>query len=774
MAAFYRYAAFISYSSKDAAFTRRLHRALEAYGIPKSLGAFDLIGNGKPNRIYPVFRDREELPTGQLDDLIKASLAGSAKLIVVCSPNAAQSVWVGKEIEHFLSLGRPSDVHAVIADSVDEETSTKTAFPLALQAARGLVAADARKSKDGFRNAWLKLIAGFIGVTPGQLIDRDKKRQRERAFLSGCAAALVVGFALAAAVTVDTRNARADLTAFAEQLVSEGLPLEAMSFAIAGLPAPGDVVPVTHPRAEDALIASGARIRLVAELDGYQVSASEDGRFLAAIGNDGAASLIGLTPPAARTQLGAVTNVTFSPDSRWLAIAKRDGSGELRSLSEGGETVALGASDPYNAFEFASDGQHLIVRTPSGRASLWTLTNALSASALGAKSAHFSPDGRRLLSYDEYGYGTLRAFDGSSAVVFDIDPRFDSFDDYGFSADDRFFLSRGGFGGGLLVDLAHPGPEQYLGHVDYFQFAANAPVLMTYERGVGATIHHLGDTLRSQPAGELLFAELSGDGRFVAGVTAGTEGERLGVTYDTTAHRQAAPLGPLELSPQLSFSADGRYLAYRKADRTGVLRDLRSGAETNLGLMSQGGLEFSPDDRFLMIHAESYFATLRVLESGEDLPLGPISSYEFSASGRFLMVSPFEEERMIVRDLDAGFAEGRGRTLRNQVCALNADAMRPFRASERAAGSGRRNINRRLEGRPWNPCDWRGLFSFEDGGEGWRQWQRLIAVRYFGAVDYACGEINAAGKTTPARREACARSQRQPPELWRPTDHPAL
>jgi hypothetical protein len=52
MAELFRYAAFISYSSKDAPFAQRLHRALEAYAIPKSLGAFDLIGGGKKNRIY--------------------------------------------------------------------------------------------------------------------------------------------------------------------------------------------------------------------------------------------------------------------------------------------------------------------------------------------------------------------------------------------------------------------------------------------------------------------------------------------------------------------------------------------------------------------------------------------------------------------------------------------------------------------------------------------------------------------------------------------------
>jgi hypothetical protein len=87
MAALYRYAAFISYSSKDASFARRLHRALEGYRMPKALGTFDLIGGGKRNRIYPVCRDREELAAGVLSERIEAAFRSSAALIVVCSPH---------------------------------------------------------------------------------------------------------------------------------------------------------------------------------------------------------------------------------------------------------------------------------------------------------------------------------------------------------------------------------------------------------------------------------------------------------------------------------------------------------------------------------------------------------------------------------------------------------------------------------------------------------------------------------------------------------------
>jgi hypothetical protein len=193
----HRYAAFISYSSADARFAQRLHRALESYGIPATLGRFDLAG--KANRIYPVFRDREELSAGDLGERITRALEASGALIVVCSPNAAASPWVQKEIEHFIALGHGDSIFAVIADDAPVfdaggADATAACFPPALRGdalggALEPLAADARKGKDGFRNAWLKLVAGMIGLTPGQIIDRDKKRRRQQSLVFGAAGA---------------------------------------------------------------------------------------------------------------------------------------------------------------------------------------------------------------------------------------------------------------------------------------------------------------------------------------------------------------------------------------------------------------------------------------------------------------------------------------------------------------------------------------------------------------------------------------------------------
>jgi len=205
MAELFRYAAFISYSSNDAAFAKRLHRALESYGIPNTLGKFDTLGGGgKPNRIYPVFRDREELPAGELSERIEQALRQSRSLIVVCSPSAAASLWVQKEIESFLAMGRREHIYAIIAsnapltDKIGAD-ATRLCFPPAFRGnaladpnALEPIAADARAVKDGFRNAWLKLVAGMIGVNAGALQDRDRRRRRTALLKNIAASAFVL------------------------------------------------------------------------------------------------------------------------------------------------------------------------------------------------------------------------------------------------------------------------------------------------------------------------------------------------------------------------------------------------------------------------------------------------------------------------------------------------------------------------------------------------------------------------------------------------------
>src|SRR5215813_3988044 len=111
----YRYWAFISYSSKDALIARKLHKHLETYRVPRDLVGRTGRDEPTPRRLFPVFRDRDELPlSADLGGSIKNALRASRYLIVLCSPNSAASHWVNEEIRYFKSLERPDRILALI------------------------------------------------------------------------------------------------------------------------------------------------------------------------------------------------------------------------------------------------------------------------------------------------------------------------------------------------------------------------------------------------------------------------------------------------------------------------------------------------------------------------------------------------------------------------------------------------------------------------------------------------------------------------------------
>src|SRR5579862_9361178 len=123
-----RYWAFISYSHKDAAFGRRLHRRLETYALPKRLVGRTRPQGIVPARLSPIFRDREELPAANdLTVEVQAALKASRSLIVVCSPDAAASPWVSREIELFRALHPDLPILAAIRIGEPDES-----FPAAL------------------------------------------------------------------------------------------------------------------------------------------------------------------------------------------------------------------------------------------------------------------------------------------------------------------------------------------------------------------------------------------------------------------------------------------------------------------------------------------------------------------------------------------------------------------------------------------------------------------------------------------------------------------
>ncbi|HYE26773.1 MAG TPA: toll/interleukin-1 receptor domain-containing protein [Allosphingosinicella sp.] len=208
------YVAFISYSHKDAAVGRWLHRRLEGYRLPRRLAGTEGEHGTVPARLTPIFRDRDELPAaGDLSEKVRAALAISRNLIVVCSPHSAASPWVAKEIATFRDLHPDRPIFTAIVEGEPDQC-----FPPVLREG-GVepLAADLRKEGDGRRLGLLKLVAGLAGVGLDALVQRDAARRVRRVTYVTAAAvtamlvmALLTTFALNARREADRQRAQAE------------------------------------------------------------------------------------------------------------------------------------------------------------------------------------------------------------------------------------------------------------------------------------------------------------------------------------------------------------------------------------------------------------------------------------------------------------------------------------------------------------------------------------------------------------------------------------
>ena len=119
----YKYFAFISYSSKDTDWGKKVQRKLEGYKMPSTLCS-ERGWSRKP--IKPIFFAPTDIQPGGLTEELQERLKASRHLIVICSPNSASSEWVGKEIEYFNSLGRTKQIHFFIVEGIPHSGNPKT------------------------------------------------------------------------------------------------------------------------------------------------------------------------------------------------------------------------------------------------------------------------------------------------------------------------------------------------------------------------------------------------------------------------------------------------------------------------------------------------------------------------------------------------------------------------------------------------------------------------------------------------------------------------
>ncbi len=158
------YWAFISYrhlDNRDAGreWTTWLAREIETYEVPPELaGTRGSRGDIIPERIYPVFRDEDELSAdADLSSPIYEALRNSKTMIVVCSPRAVSSRYVGNEITYYKSLGRGDRVLAMMIEGEPHSKDGRECFPQALKHSvdeDGEIVADSQVDPSPPTSAW--------------------------------------------------------------------------------------------------------------------------------------------------------------------------------------------------------------------------------------------------------------------------------------------------------------------------------------------------------------------------------------------------------------------------------------------------------------------------------------------------------------------------------------------------------------------------------------------------------------------------------------------
>lgn len=174
------YFAFISYKREDERWAKWLQHKLEHYHLPTNVRKDN---PSLPQSIRPVFKDTSELAAGVLADEIHEALDNSKYLVVICSPRAAQSKWVGKEVQTFIDMGRSDKIIPfIIGGKPFSENPEEECFPSALlNLPKEQELLGVNINEMGRDAAVVKVVARMFGLkfdALWQRYEREQKRKR--------------------------------------------------------------------------------------------------------------------------------------------------------------------------------------------------------------------------------------------------------------------------------------------------------------------------------------------------------------------------------------------------------------------------------------------------------------------------------------------------------------------------------------------------------------------------------------------------------------------
>lgn len=179
----YHYKAFISHTECDSDWAKKLHNKLNHYSIPTKLKKThpDL-----PKNLRPVFWYKRDISELHLKKVIRKELYNSEYLIVICSPESAQSEWVNEEVRIFKEdFGRGDRIIPFIVDgTANSNNHNDECFPKLLRnlpiddQIRGI---DVR-GEDGAEGAYINVIATMLRIRYDELYQRHLREKMKKIY----------------------------------------------------------------------------------------------------------------------------------------------------------------------------------------------------------------------------------------------------------------------------------------------------------------------------------------------------------------------------------------------------------------------------------------------------------------------------------------------------------------------------------------------------------------------------------------------------------------
>lgn len=173
--------AFISYKREDEAWAKWLQKKIEHYKLPIEIRKIhpNLEFSERPRH---VFKDTTDLSGGVLAKAIKAGLDSSKFLIVICSPRAAKSEWVCKEVQEFIDSGREEYIIPFIIEGEPHAKNKENeCFPSTLKSLAGereLLGINV--NENGREAASVKVAARMFGLSYDSLWQRFKREESQK------------------------------------------------------------------------------------------------------------------------------------------------------------------------------------------------------------------------------------------------------------------------------------------------------------------------------------------------------------------------------------------------------------------------------------------------------------------------------------------------------------------------------------------------------------------------------------------------------------------